>query len=268
MKKTALVTGAAGGIGFELAKIAYQKGYHVLMVDVDAGNVQKACDRLNSEATRAESFQQDLSKPEAAQILFDHCQSNSLEVDMLINNAGFGNFGYFTQTSWEKDLAMLHVHVITATELMKKFLPIMQKNGKGYIMNVASVAAFMPGPLMSTYHASKSYLLNLSQALSNEVKTDGIHISVLCPGMTKTNFAKANGNENPNIKFNIADSASVAKYGFSGVLKGKAVLVPGIWNQLSVFLPRLLSKNRVTNMVGNIQRKNHAKRQDDKAIKA
>ncbi|HEY9117511.1 MAG TPA: SDR family oxidoreductase [Roseivirga sp.] len=267
MKKTALITGAGGGIGLEFANVAALNGYNLLLIDMNEEALQVAKSSLETlYQVGIQTLNQDLSREEAAENIYNFTDSKGIEVEIIFNNAGFGNFGYFAQSSWAKDRAMLQVHVVTATDLIKRYLPEMIQRGKGFILNNASVAAFVPGPLMSTYHASKAYLLNFSQALANEVKSDGVNVAVLCPGMTKTNFAKANGNENPNIKFNIADAKSVAQFGFDGLMTGKVVLVPGIWNKLSAFLPRLLSRKRVATMVGNIQRKNHAKREDGKAL--
>ncbi|OEK05323.1 SDR family NAD(P)-dependent oxidoreductase [Roseivirga misakiensis] len=268
MSGTALVTGAAGGIGLEFCRLLGQKGYDLLMVDLNEQGLTDAKGSLNEEFDiEIRTLSQDLSSEDAADQIVNFVKAESLHIDLLFNNAGFGNFGYFTESSWEKDRAMLQVHMVTTTHLTKLLLPAMVANGKGYILNNASVAAFVPGPLMSTYHASKSYLLNFTQALANEIKGSGVNATVLCPGMTKTNFAKANGNDDPNIKFNIMDSDYVAEYAFNALMKGKVVAIPGFWNQLSAFIPRLLSRNRVANMVGNIQRKNHAKRADQKAIK-
>lgn len=266
MKKTALITGAAGGIGLEFANVAALNGYNLLLIDINEKALGVAKASLSTiYQVEIVTFTQDLSQENAASNIKAFTTNGLIEIEIIFNNAGFGNFGYFAQSSWSKDKAMLQVHMITTTELIKKFVPDMIERGKGYILNNASVAAFVPGPLMSTYHASKAYLLNFSQALANEVKDHGINVAVLCPGMTRTNFAKANGNENPNIKFNIADAKSVAQFGFDGLMSGKVVLIPGFWNKLSAFLPRLLSRNRVATMVGNIQRKNHAKRVDGKA---
>ena len=268
MRKTALITGAASGIGLEFANVAALNGYSLLLVDIDDQALHVAQSSLQSlYSVEIKTFAQDLSQTEAAQHIYAFTLAENIEVELLFNNAGFGNFGYFAQSSWEKDRAMLNVHMITATELMKRYIGGMINRKCGYILNNASVAAFVPGPLMSTYHASKAYLLNFSQALANEVRADGISVSVLCPGMTRTNFAKSNGNENPNIKFNIADAKSVAQFGFDGLMAGRVVLVPGFWNKLSAFLPRLLSRRSVADMVGNIQRKNHAKRIDGKVMK-
>ncbi len=267
MKQYALITGGAGGIGLSFAEICAKEGYSLLLVDIDGENLKSAKEQLlrKSAEYRIELFEQDLSNEDAAQKVFDFTKTNELQIDLLFNNAGFGNFGYFSDSSWTKDRAMLQVHMITSTNLMKLLIPEMLTRKSGYILNNASVAAFVPAPLHSTYHASKAYLLNLSQAVANEVKDSGINVSVLCPGMTKTNFAKANGNDDPNIKFNIASSEEVAQIGYDSLMRGKVVIVPGIWNKLSAFLPRVLSRKRVTNMVGNIQRKNHAKRSDNKA---
>lgn len=268
MTETALVTGAAGGIGLEFCKLLGHKGFNLVMVDLDEVGLQNAMSTLNQEVkVEIKTFTQDLSTENAAERIVDFLTANDITIDLLFNNAGFGNFGYFAESNWDKDRAMLQVHMVTTTHLTKLLIPGMVSRGKGYILNNASVAAFVPGPLMSTYHASKAYILNFTQALANEMKGTGIKATVLCPGMTKTNFAKANGNDDPNIKFNIMDSDYVAEYAFKALVNGKIVAVPGFWNQLSASLPRLLSRNTVANMVGNIQRKNHSKRADEKATK-
>lgn len=268
MAETALVTGAAGGIGLEFCKLLSNRGFNLIMVDLNKEGLDNAKAALQKNTNvDIHAFQQDLSEELAAENIISFLSKNSLQIDLLFNNAGFGNFGYFAESSWAKDRAMLQVHMVTTTHLTKLLIPGMIARGKGFILNNASVAAFVPGPLMSTYHASKSYILNFTQALANEMKGTGIKAGVLCPGMTKTNFAKANGNDDPNIKFNIMDSDYVAEYALNALMKGKVVIIPGFWNQLSAFLPRLLSRNRVASMVGNIQRKNHAKRADQKASK-
>jgi hypothetical protein len=268
MTSTALITGAAGGIGFEFAKIAAKNGYALLLIDVNAEalNHKKAELLLLYPSAQFELFVCDLAERNIATKIFEHLTELNLTIDILFNNAGFGNFGHFAETDWVKDEAMLNVHIVTSSHLIKLLLPGMIARKKGHILNNASVAAFVPGPLMSTYHASKAYLLLFSQALANELKATGIKVSVLCPGMTKTGFAKANGNDDPSIKFNMASAEYVAQFAYDSVLKGRVVAVPGIWNKLSAFLPRLLSHDRVANMVGNIQRKNHAKRTDQKHI--
>tara|TARA_R110001592_G_scaffold98702_5_gene281528 strand:+ start:226 stop:1056 length:831 start_codon:yes stop_codon:yes gene_type:complete len=264
MKTTALITGAAGGIGFEFAKIASQANYSLFLIDVNESLLaeKKAELSVMFPQTDIHLMVCNLAEKGIAEKIHQYIIEENLLIEILFNNAGFGNFGHFMETDWAKDEAMLNVHMVTTTHLIKLVLPGMTYRKRGYILNNASVAAFVPGPLMSTYHASKAYLLSFTQALANELRGSGVSATVLCPGMTKTGFAKANGNEDPNIKFNIATAEEVAYFAFSSMIKGHPVAVPGIWNKLSAFLPRLLSRNRVTNMVGNIQRKNHAKRAD------
>ena len=268
MKTTALITGAAGGIGFEFAKIASQANYSLLLIDVNEILLaeKKAELSITFPQTDIHLLVCNLAEKGIAEKIHQYIIEQQLLIEILFNNAGFGNFGHFLETDWAKDEAMLNVHMVTTTHLTKLLLPGMIQRKKGYILNNASVAAFVPGPLMSTYHASKAYLLSFTQALANELKGTGVSATVLCPGMTKTGFAKANGNDDPNIKFNIASAEDVALFAFSCMIKGQPVAVPGVWNKLSAFLPRLLSRNRVTNMVGNIQRKNHAKRSDSKQL--
>lgn len=267
MDKYALITGAAGGIGFELAQIAASDSYNLFLIDIDAKNLLVAKDKILAHSSCSiEVMELDLAKHDAAQSIINFVEEKGLNIELLINNAGFGNFGLFTQSSWEKDEAMLQVHMFTSTALMKHFVKRMTLNKKGFILNLASVAAFIPGPYMSTYHASKAYLLNLSQALAHEVENDGVQVSVLCPGMTRTNFAKANGNSDPSIKFNYKKADWVANYGYRQMMKGKVVIIPGIWNKISCFLPRLLPTRKAAAMVGKIQKKNHKKRSDQKAL--
>ena len=264
MKNVALISGAANGIGFEFAKLAFSAGYNLALLDINADGLEQRKEELKAAGNgEIAVLAIDLSENTAAEQIFAWINDKGIEVTILFNNAGFGNFGYFKDTSWTKDQAMLKVHMITTTHLTKLLLPGMLARKEGHILNNASVAAFVPGPLMSTYHASKAYLLSFTQALANELKGTGLTATVLCPGMTKTGFAKANGNDDPNIKFNIAAADQVAQFAFDCMKSGKVVAIPGFFNKLSAFLPRFLSRNRVTKMVGNIQRKNHAKRQDN-----
>lgn len=268
MDKVALITGAAGGIGHEFSKILAKEKYTLMLVDLDEKGLETKKFELENEFQAVVyTFAQDLSDTEAALKIVDWTKSLNLNVTLLFNNAGFGNFGYFKETNWGKDHAMLNVHMVTSTHLVKLLLPSMLELNQGYILNNASVAAFVPGPLMSTYHASKSYLLSFSQALANELKDSNVNVTVLCPGMTRTGFAKANGNDDPNIKFNVASADEVAAYAYKQLMKGNPVAVPGFFNKLSAFLPRFLPRKTVANMVGNIQRKNHANRKDQKAAK-
>ncbi len=264
MSKIALITGAANGIGLEFAKIVAAKGYDLVLVDINEAGLKSLSEEIRSKfGVQTFYKQQDLSQPEAATNIKSFLDEEGLKVEILFNNAGFGNFGYFHETNWAKDQAMLNVHMVTSTQLMKLLVPSMIDQGYGRILNNASVAAFVPGPLMSTYHASKAYLLYFGTALNDELKGTGVTVTTLCPGMTKTGFAKANGNQDPDIKFNIASPYEVALFGFQKMQKGQSLAIPGFFNKLSTFLPRFLPRRTVAKMVGNIQRKNHTKRMAD-----
>ncbi len=261
MNKVALITGAANGIGLEFSKIVAAKGYDLLLIDINKEGLEELSNEIQAAFHVDVKIKvEDLSNPTAASSIKAFLDHNKVKIALLFNNAGFGNFGYFNETELSKDQAMLNVHVVTSTSLTKMLLPDMIGNGFGRILNNASVAAFVPGPLMSTYHASKAYLLYFSVALADELKGTGVTVTTLCPGMTRTGFAKANGNDNPDIKMNIASPIDVAMYGYEMMEKGKPIAVPGFVNKLSAFIPRLLPRRIVAKMVGNIQRKNHAKR--------
>lgn len=261
MNKVALITGAANGIGLEFSKIVAAKGYDLMLIDINEDGLLQLSEEIQNDFNVNTHYKvEDLSKQSAATSIKSYLDQNGIKVSLLFNNAGFGNFGYFNETNLEKDQAMLNVHVFTSTSLTKMLLPDMIENGFGRILNNASVAAFVPGPLMSTYHASKAYLLYFSVALADELRGTGVTVTTLCPGMTKTGFAKANGNDDPDIKMNIASPADVAMYGYEMMEKEKPIAVPGFVNKLSAFIPRLLPRKMVAKIVGNIQRKNHAKR--------
>ena len=177
---------------------------------------------------------------------------------MLINNAGFGLFGSFAETDWERESAMLHVHIITTTHLTKLVLEKMIKRGSGQILNMSSLAAFQPGPLMSIYYASKSYMLSFSEAIANELKGTGITVTALCPGPTKTSFQETVSKNtcNNKLKFNMACAKEVALYGYKAMLKGKSYAIPGGFNKFLAALPRFIPRNTATSIVRKIQAKN------------
>ena len=198
LKGYCLITGAAGGLGFELAKLFAEKGYSLVMIDKDAENLSKAVQLVKSEfGIEIVSINENLSEEYAAQKIFERIKKMEIRIEIVINNAGFGYFGFFAENNWEKQEEMIKLTVLTSTHLTKLFLPEMLANKKGHILNIASLAAFQPGPLMSVYHASKSFMLSFSQSLANELKGTGVFVTVVCPGMMATGFQKANNNESP-----------------------------------------------------------------------
>lgn len=255
----ALITGAASGLGFELAKLLAKDGYNLILVDIDKKGLCSSREEiLKIGSSSVEILQQDLSKPEAASDIFESIKNKPIEV--LINNAGFGVFGSFNDTDWEREAKMLNLHVITTTHLTKLLLKGMVERHSGKILNMSSLAAFQPGPLMSLYYASKAYILSFSEAIANELKGTGVTVTALCPGQTKTCFQEvvSNGNCDNKINFNIACPTEVAQYGYSAMQKGKIVAIPGRINKCLSKLPRFVSRRTATAIIRKIQEKNRA----------
>lgn len=257
MSKNALVTGAASGLGFELSLLLAKDGYNLILIDLDADNLETAkSEILKINTIGVTLIVKDLSVPSAAQIIFN--QISKTPIDVLVNNAGFGLFGKFADTEWQREMDMLQLHVITATHLTKLILTGMLERNSGKILNISSLAGFQPGPLMSIYYASKAYVLSFSQAIANELKGTGVTATVLCPGPTKTAFqgAVSESTSNNKISFNMACAKKVAAYGYNAMNKGKTVAVPGAFNKFVAGLPRILSRNRATAIVRKLQEKN------------
>ncbi len=255
--KTALVTGGASGLGYELALLLAKDNYNLILIDIDANKLEKAKneiqEKFNSEVT---VLVKDLSIVNIAEEIFNEIKHTP--IDVLINNAGFGLYGFFAETNWKREAAMLNLHIITTTHLTKLLLKGMVERGSGKILNMSSLAAFQPGPLMSIYYASKSYILSFSEAIANELKGTGVTVTVLCPGQTKTSFQEvvSEGTSENKIGFNIASPDEVAKYGYKAMLKGKSVAIPGTFNKFLSLLPRIMPRNIATSIVRKIQEKN------------
>ena len=218
----ALITGASSGIGKDMARILANKGYELVLVARDEKKLEEVKNEL-SPITKVEIISKDLNNEENCKEIYKEVEN----VDLLINNAGFGDCGNFTKTSLEKEINMIKTNIIAYHILTKLYLIDMKAKNEGKILNVASIAGFMPGPLMATYYATKNYVVKLSEAIREELKKEKskVQISILCPGPVKTNFNKV-----ANVKFNLreADSKKVAKYAIKELEKGKFYIVPGI----------------------------------------
>lgn len=246
-------------MGFELALLLAKDSYNLFLVDVDAAKLQLAKDEIAAlYPSEIQLIHKDLSLHNVSEEIFQAVAGKP--IDVLINNAGFGIYGSFNDTDWERDAAMLNLHVITTTHLTKLVLKGMVARDSGKIMNLSSLAAFQPGPLMSLYYASKAYILSFSEAIANELKGTGVTVTVLCPGQTKTCFqevvsngAKASENK---IKFNIANAKDVAEYGYKAMQKGEVVAIPGNFNKFLSRLPRFIPRRTATAIIRKIQEKN------------
>ncbi len=257
MTKTALVTGAASGLGYELAQLLAKDAYSLILVDINADNLAKAkADIESTFGVQVIVLTKDLSLPNIAREIIDDIQNRP--IDVLINNAGFGLFGSFAETDWERESAMLHVHIMSTTHLTKLVLKGMVARNSGKILNMSSLAAFQPGPLMSIYYASKGYMLSFSEAIANELKGTGVTVTAFCPGPTKTAFQETVSEDckDNKITFNMAEAKSVAAYGYKAMLKGKAYAIPGGFNKFLATLPRFIPRNTAAAIVRRIQEKN------------
>ena len=196
----------------------------------------------------------DLSRASAIDEIYEEVTAASMPVDVLVNNAGFPVFGLFVETNLQTELEMLQVNVIALTALTKLFLKGMVERRAGRILNLASTAAFLPGPLMAVYYASKAYVLSFSQALANELHGTGVTVTALAPGPTRTGFQKRGVMEESRlVQGNIADAASVALAGYRGLMAGKALVIPGLTNKTIPWVVRLSPRSMVTRVVRRMQ---------------
>lgn len=257
VKKTALVTGAASGLGLELSILLAKDSFDLILIDINQENLQQAKEQIKAENDiDIMLLVKDLSQSNIAEKIFQ--EINETQIDVLINNAGFGLFGTFSDTNWERESQMLNLHIITTTHLTKLLLKGMVDRGSGRILNMSSLAAFQPGPLMALYYASKAYILSFSEAIANELKGTGVTVTVLCPGQTNTSFQSvvSNSSSENKIGFNIACPKSVALYGYKAMMKGKTVAIPGRLNKFLSTIHRFVTRGMATKIVRNIQEKN------------
>ncbi|MEI7503049.1 MAG: SDR family oxidoreductase [Paludibacter sp.] len=251
MKKTALITGASSGIGFELAHIFASNGDNLVLVarSKDKLEVLKL-DLEKKYDISVYNIAKDLTDITSTKLIFDEIQTQKIRIDYLINNAGFGDFGVFAECNWEKQLEMIQLNVIALTSLTRLLLPDMVKRKYGKIMNVASTAAFQPGPTMSVYFATKAFVLSFSEAIANELKDTGVTVTILCPGATATGFKAAAALEDSNLfKGNqIASSRDVAAFGYKKMMAGKIVAIHGLINNILVQSVRFKPRNIVASI--------------------
>ena len=255
MSKTALITGASGGIGYELALLFARDGFDCILV-------ARSHEKLNALAARLESefrvktlvLPKDLSNPSAVDAIYEEISAASMPVDVLVNNAGFPVFGLFSETDLDTELEMLQVNVMALTQLTKLFLRGMLERRYGRILNLASTAAFEPGPLMAVYYASKAYVLSFSEALANELGGTGVTVTILAPGPTRTGFQKRGQLEDSRlVQGQIADAQSVALAGYRGLMAGKTIVIPGFTNKLIPWIVRISPRRVVTRVVRRMQ---------------
>ena len=246
---TALITGASGGIGYELAKLFAKEHYNLVLVARNGPRLAQVADELQRQfGITVRPVALDLTAPSAPQSLFDELQREVVCVDILINNAGYGKLGEFAEVPLEESLGQIHLNVTALTHLTRLFLGPMLQRRSGRIMNVASTAGFQPGPLMAVYYATKAYVISFSEALANEVAGKGVTVTCLCPGATETGFAGRAGNDQSRLfkQLRPMGAKTVARAGYRGLFKGKTLVIPGVRNWLVMQSLRFSPRKTVT----------------------
>ena len=251
---TTLITGASSGIGAAFARKLAARGRNVLLVARSEDKLIALCNELGRlTSIRAQYLALDLSQPDARLQLFEETQKRELEIDMLINNAGFGSMGDFIKLDVKRELEMIELNCTAVVELTHRFLGPMRERKRGTIINVASTAAFQPVPYMSTYAATKAFVLSFSEALWDENRAHGIHVMALCPGVTETNFFEAAGIDRPPMR-TVQTAEEVVETALRALPRKKSMIISGWANWFVVEAERLLPRSAVTKVAGNALR--------------
>ena len=229
---TVLITGASGGIGYELAKLFARDHHDLVLVARSAEKLSQVAGELQAHGVTVKTTVLDLALPVAPKFLYDQLQRENIAIDILVNNAGFGAFGDFAAMPEEEILGQIHLNITALTHLTRLLLPAMIERHAGRIMNVASTAAFQPGPLMAVYYATKAYVLSFSEAIANEVRNSGVTVTCFCPGATHTGFAERAGTQDSRIfkQFGAMPADKVARDGYRALMQGRTIAISGAHN--------------------------------------
>ena len=253
--KTVLITGASSGIGREFAEIYAEKGYNLVITARRKEKLKEIKEKYPD--VKVDMIVCDLSLSESPDYLYETIKASGTLIDILINNAGFGLFGEFKDTDPAKEEEMIDLNIQALVKMTKLFMKDMVERNSGKILNVASMAAFQPGPLMSVYYATKAFVLSFSQAVRNELRNTNVTISTLCPGPTVTEFEKSAelGNSKLFSTMKPVSARDVALIGYRGLEENKSVIIPGFINKLTIFFVRFIPRNMLANITRKIQEK-------------
>ncbi|MFC4637657.1 SDR family NAD(P)-dependent oxidoreductase [Deinococcus hohokamensis] len=256
---TALITGASSGIGEALARQLAARGANLILVARSEDKLRALAGQLQQQyGVQAQVVAADLTRPDAGEQLERELNARGLQVDLLVNNAGFGGFSEFWTQDPRDIQNMIALNIAALTDLTRRFLPGMVQRGRGRVLNVASTAAFMPGPLMAVYYASKAYVLSFSEAVNEELRGTGVRVTALCPGPVETGFQAAADLDQSRLlsgpnRVAMLSADEVARLGVEAMLRGQAVMVAGRINQLQTLLPRLLPRSVLPRVIAAVQ---------------
>lgn len=254
-KQTVLITGATGGIGYALAEIFARNGYNLALTGRNLEKLTSIKGRWEQQYNVDIKYcLKDLAVSTTPDEMYQALRAEMIDVDILVNNAGFGLLGEFSRSSLSDQLEMLQVNITALTHLTRLFLPDMIQRKRGKILNIASTAAFLPGPGMTVYYATKAYVLSFSAALSHELRSSGITVTALCPGPTHTGFQARAGMANADLfkRMSIMSAEEVAAIGFRGLLKGKPIVITGTLNAFGAFMTRFIPRTWLMNIVNTL----------------
>lgn len=255
MQPAIIITGASSGLGAEFAQLAVREGAKVVLIARSVPDLEAVAAKIDRPGAPSVVLGIDLAAPDAGEVIARELEARGLYCDILINNAGFALFGEAIELDRETQFGIIDVNLRAATDLMLRFLPAMVERRRGHVLNVGSVASFVPGPRMAVYFATKAYLLSLSQALMLEVRGSGVTVTCLCPGPLKTQFlARAGADKTALFKgLRKLRAAEVARAGWDAMKAGRALCVPGIGNKVAVTATRFLPRAAVLAIVGRLQ---------------
>lgn len=252
--ETVLITGASSGLGKDFAHIFAEKGYNLVLVARSEEKLNSIAKELEDKyKTKVTVLIQDLSENNSASKIYSEIKNQDIQIDILINNAGFGKIGVFINEKVETLTEMVNLNITTLTEMTALFLPEMIVRNQGKILNIASTAAFQSLPNFSVYAATKAYVLNFTEALHYELKNKNISVTALCPGPTSTGFAKRANAETLSLFKHAMDSKTVAEIGYKALMKNKMTVIAGLNNKLLTYFSRLIPSRRLLiNIVGKM----------------
>jgi len=256
--KTALITGASSGIGEEFAKLFAKDKINLVLVARSEEKLKSLALALQEEfGVNVKVIAKDLSVLQQVEEVYTELQQENIAIDYLVNNAGFGDYNLFAESDWKKQEEMINLNILALTKLTHLFLPAMLKNRFGKVLNVASTAAFQPGPTMSVYYASKAFVLHFSEAISNELEGTGVTVTALCPGAFESGFQKAAALEESRLVKGkkLPTSKEIAAFGYKHLMKGTKVCIPGVMNYIMANSIRFTPRSLVLKVVRMMQDK-------------
>jgi hypothetical protein len=256
---TAVITGASAGIGMEMARLAARDGHPLVLVARGTERLLELAAELSEKhGVAATVVTADLADPGAPRRVFEACAEAGADVEVLVNSAGFGAHGMFAATSLRTELDMIQVNVTALVHLTKLFLPGLVQRGRGRILNVASTAAFQPGPLMAVYYATKAFVLSFSEAIASELSGSGVSVTALCPGPTRSEFQRRADIEGSRLVsgwVKMMEADEVAHAGWTAARRGRRVVIPGVMNKAGTQAVRLAPRRVAAHIVKRLQQK-------------